>query len=212
MDTLYIKGDKNVEVTSLDVRLGDILSLECSNKTILSKIKTIKLLKLSSKENDRKNRQRIVVSVLKIISCIHEQFPDLEIQNMGEVDMIITYKGEETVPQIVHVMKAVFIAAVTFCGSAFSIMAFNNDVSVTQLFAQIYESLTGIESNGFTMLEVSYSVGIAIGILLFFNHFGKRKSTADPTPLQVQMRLYEDDIQTTLIQDASRGEEELNVD
>lgn len=212
MDTLYIKGDKNVEVTSLDVRLGDILSLECSNKTILSKIKTIKLLKLSSKENDRKNRQRIVVSVLKIISCIHEQFPDLEIQNMGEVDMIITYKGEETVPQIVHVMKAVFIAVVTFCGSAFSIMAFNNDVSVTQLFAQIYESLTGIESNGFTMLEVSYSVGIAIGILLFFNHFGKRKSTADPTPLQVQMRLYEDDIQTTLIQDASRGEEELNVD
>ena len=36
--------------------------------------------------------------------------------------------------------------------------------------------------------------------------------TNDPTPMQVQMRLYENDIQTTLIEDAARKEEELDVD
>ena len=61
------------------------------------------------------------------------------------------------------------------------------------------------------MLEVSYSIGIIIGILVFFNHFGKKRFTVDPTPLEVQMRLYENDIQTTLVEDASRRREELDV-
>ena len=34
----------------------------------------------------------------------------------------------------------------------------------------------------------------------------------DPTPMEGQMRLYENDIQTTLIEDAARKEEELDVD
>ena len=57
----------------------------------------------------------------------------------------------------------------------------------------------------------SYSVGITVGILVFFNHFGKKRFTVDPTPMEVQMRLYENDIQTTLVEDASRREQELDV-
>ena len=100
---------------------------------------------------------------------------------------------------------------ITFCGAAFSIMAFNNDVSTSRLFSQIYEYVTGDVSDGFTILEVSYSVGITVGILVFFNHFGKKRFTVDPTPMEVQMRLYENDIQTTLVEDASRREQELDV-
>ena len=33
------------------------------------------------------------------------------------------------------------------------------------------------------------------------------KLTDDPTPMQVQMRLYEDDINTTIIEDISRNKE-----
>ena len=52
-------------------------------------------------------------------------------------------------------------------------MAFNNDVDVDKLFGYIYYWMTGKQSSGFTILEVSYSVGITIGILVFFNHFWK---------------------------------------
>ena len=62
------------------------------------------------------------------------------------------------------------------------------------------------------MLEVSYSVGVAAGILIFFNHFGKKRFTVDPTPMEVQMRLYENDIQTTLVENADRKGEEIDVD
>lgn len=207
-DTLYIKGDRDVELTKTEVTLGDILSLECSNKTVIPKIKSIKLVKFSEQG---KKQQRIVVSVLKIIACIHEQYPNLDIQNLGETDIILTYENQNTPGNVVHLLKTAVVVILVFCGSAFSIMAFHNDVSITKLFSQIYLALTGVESDGYTILEVSYSIGIIIGILVFFNHFGKKRFTVDPTPLEVQMRLYENDIQTTLVEDASRRKEELDV-
>lgn len=207
-DTLYIKGDRDVELTKTEVTLGDILSLECSNKAVIPKIKAIKLVKFSEQG---KKQQRIVVSVLKIIACIHEQYPNLDIQNLGETDIILTHENQNTPGNVVHLLKTAVVVVLVFCGSAFSIMAFHNDVSITKLFSQIYLALTGVESDGYTILEVSYSIGIIIGILGFFNHFGKKRFTVDPTPLEVQMRLYENDIQTTLVEDASRRKEELDV-
>lgn len=196
---LYIKGDRNVEVTKQNVTLGDILEIECSDSAVLAKVKTLRILKIREEKE-----QRFVISVLKIISCIHEQYPRIEVQNLGEEDIIVTYENQKTPPVFWHIIKTIFVSAVIFCGAAFSIMAFNNDVSVTQLFGQIYQMVMGKESNGFTVLEVTYSMGMAIGILIFFNHFGKKRFTVDPTPMEVQMRLYENDIQTTLVEDASR--------
>ena len=114
--------------------------------------------------------QRYVISVLKIIACIHEQHPRLEIQNLGETDIIVTYENQKTPPLLWHILKVVLVSAVIFFGSAFSIMAFNNDVGVTKLFGQIYELIMGKKTDGFSVLEVTYSIGLAIGILIFFRH------------------------------------------
>ena len=205
--TLYIKGSRNTEVTAPDVTLGDILSMECADKMTLAKLRTMKILKFP-----KGRRGRRVLSVLEIIARIHEEFPDLDVRNLGETDMLITYEEQGTPPRIWHLIKTAFAAAAVFFGAAFSIMAFNNDVDVTKLFGQIYELATGYETSGFTVLEVSYSVGVAAGILIFFNHFGKKRFTVDPTPMEVQMRLYENDIQTTLVENADRKGEEIDVD
>ena len=188
--TLYIKGDRNVEVTEQDVFLKDIVSMECSDKKFLPKLQTVKILKLHGNRE-----QRYVVSVLEIIACIHAAYPEVEVQNLGEAD----------------ILKVAVVAAIIFFGSAFSIMAFNNDVGGTKLFGQIYELVMGKQSDGFTVLEVTYSIGLTFGILVFFNHFGKKRFTVDPTPMEVQMRLYENDIQTALVENASRRKEELEV-
>lgn len=197
--TLYLKADRNVEVSKQNVMLGDLLSMECSDKTILMKVKSLRILKIREEKE-----QRYVISVLKIIACIHEQYPRLEIQNLGETDIIVTYENQKTPPLLWHILKVVLVSAVIFFGSAFSIMAFNNDVGVTKLFGQIYELIMGKKTDGFSVLEVTYSIGLAIGILIFFNHFGKKRFTVDPTPMEIQMRLYENDIQTTLVENAAR--------
>ncbi len=204
--TLYLKADRNVEVSKQNIMLGDLLNMECSDKAILMKVKTLRILKIREEKE-----QRYVISVLKIIACIHEQYPRLEIQNLGETDIIVTYENQKTPPLLWHILKVILVSAVIFFGSAFSIMAFNNDVGVTKLFGQIYELIMGKKTDGFSVLEVTYSIGLAIGILIFFNHFGKKRFTVDPTPMEVQMRLYENDIQTTLVENATRQKKELEV-
>ncbi len=203
---LYIKGSRDVEVTKPDVTLGDLLSMESTDKLMLAKVRTLKIVRFK-----KSGRQRCVVSLLKIIACIHGEFPQADIQNLGETDIIVTYEDQKTPAFAWHIIKTVFVAAVTFFGAAFSIMAFNNDVDVTKLFGQIYELMTGQETNGYTVLEIAYSVGVTAGILTFFNHFGKKRFTVDPTPMEIQMRLYENDIQTTLIENSERRGEEIDV-
>ena len=206
-ETLYIKGDKNIEVTKPEVTLGDILSMECSNQNVIPRLKTIKVMKMQEKTGQRK-----VISILKIIKLIHEIYPNMDVQNLGETDIIVTYEEQKSTGMISHLIKIGFTAVLTFTGAAFAIMTFNNDVSVRKLFSQIYQLMTGIKPQGSTILELSYSIGLTIGILLFFNHFGKKKFSVDPTPLEVQMRTYENEIQTTLVENASRKGKELDAD
>ena len=206
-EILYIKGEKNTEVKEPNVTLGDILTMECSNSSIMNRIKPLRILKIPEK-----GQHRYVVSVLKIIECIHREIPGLQIRNEGESDLIVTYEGEQKRNAIWQGIKVVVVAGITFIGAAFSIMAFNNDVDVSKLFGQIYELVIGKESNGFTILEIMYSVGLVVGILIFFNHFGKKRFTVDPTPMEVQMRLYENDIQTTLVEDAARRKKEIDLE
>lgn len=205
-ETVYIKADQNVEVRNRDVTLGDILSMECTDKHVLAKLKTVKILKIPDQ-----GEHRYVVSVLKIIACIHKEYPNLEVQNMGAPDIIVTYENQQTPGKFVHFLKVVVIAAIVFMGAAYSIMSFNNDTNAPKLFEQIYQLVMGKQKSGFSVLELSYCIGLGLGILVFFNHFGKKNFSVDPTPLEVEMRLYENDIQTTLIETYSRKEQEEDV-
>ena len=139
-ETVYIKADRDIEVTKPDVMLGDVLTLECADQAVVSRLKTVKLLKF--RNTDDKHQNRTAVSILKVIQCIHECYPNIEVQNMGETDFIVTYEEQQTAGGTVHYIKAVIVVIISFFGAAFSIMAFNNDVDTTKLFSQIYELLT----------------------------------------------------------------------
>ena len=205
-EILYIKGEQNVEVKKQDVTLGDLISMECAQQNVLSKLKNIKFLTIPDQ-----GKHRFVVSVLKIIECIHKEFPSLEIQNVGATDIIVTYEGTKQKNRLWEMCQIVFVLVACFIGASFAIMAFNNDSGVPEIFDQIYEQFMGQKPTGFNILELTYSIGLGIGIIVFFNHFGKKKFTVDPTPIEVEMCLYENDIQTTLIAQSSRKGQELDV-
>lgn len=44
-----------------------------------------------------------------------------------------------------------------------------------------------------------------------FNHIGKKKITSDPTPIQVEMRKYEQDVDMAFIENAGRKGHEHDV-
>ena len=202
-DTLYIQTEKNVEVHHPHVYLQDIAKLSCSNSKILNRLRVLPVANLKP---DKPGRD--VISVMDLINDIQPREPELDITHIGEPTFILTYQKEGTINIVIRWCKVFFVCLATFFGAGFSIMTFNNDVDVPALFEQIYTQVTGLKTDGFTALEISYSIGIGFGVLFFFNHFGRMKLTDDPTPMQVQMRLYEDDVNTTIIEDVSRANKE----
>ena len=141
---------------------------------------------------------------MDLIREIQKKEPDLEITHIGEPSFIITYQTKPNTSTAWCWCKVIFVCLASFFGAAFSIMTFNNDVDVPALFRQIATQVTGQDGSFFPALAISYSVGIGLGVLFFFNHFGHIKLTDDPTPMQVQMRLYENDVNTTIIEDQER--------
>lgn len=204
---LYLKIGRNVGVSRREVTLGDVAKMECSDEKVKNRLRAVKLLEIRGEKSGR-----YVYSVLEVVRRVHEVFPELEIQNVGEADFIIEYEPPGHGGGRWSMLKMAAVWVTLFIGSAFSIMTFNNDVGIPEVFAQVYRLVMGEASDGFTVMEVMYSVGIAAGILIFYNHFGGKRITEDPTPIEVQMRLYEDDVNSTLIEGCSRGEKQTDVD
>lgn len=198
-DTLYLQLEQNIQVKHPHIYLQDLANLSCTNSKILNRLRVLPVLNLPPD-----NPGRYVMSAMELIQQIQAKEPELDINIIGESSFIITYKNEPGPGNLREWMKVLFVGLSTFFGAAFSIMTFNNDVDVGGLFENIYTWVTGQPSNHFTILEITYSIGIGIGILFFFNHFGHMKLTADPTPMQVQMRTYEDDVNKTILEDVNR--------
>lgn len=90
-------------------------------------------------------------------------------------------------------------------------MSFNNDVSVDKMFEQISNKIVGNKDTGKKIIELGYALGLALGIIVFYNHFGPKKITKDPTPIETEMRKYENDINTALIDGHNRSDTKLDV-
>lgn len=209
--TLHLKIGRNTVVWDRQVRLSDIADMECTDEAALRQLKQKKIYTFREDTGSRKN-QLVVVSVLKIMEEIHKDYPELEISNEGETDFIIEYVPFPEKPEWVNITKTIVLCILIFFGAAFTIMAFNNDVGVGDVFAKFYHQVTGIESDGVTELEICYSIGLAFGILIFFNHVGRKKITHDPTPIQIEMRKYESDLDTAFIENAGRKGHSIDVD
>ena len=190
---LYMQVDANIQIKHPHIYLQDIARLSCSDSKILNRLRIMPVVNLKPDAPGR-----YVMSVMDLVDRIQQKEPDLTVTPLGETDFILTYEKPGSQNLIFRWLKIALVCLITFFGAAFSIMTFNADVDVEKLFQQIYFQVTGQNSSGFTPLEIAYSAGLGLGILFFFNHFGHRKITADPTPMQVQMRKYEDDVNTTI--------------
>ena len=182
-DTLYIKIDRNVEVHDKRVVLGDIAQLICTDQNVENKLRT---MKIEGATDGKPGRH--AMSLMEIIAQIQKEYPNLEVNNIGEYDFIVTYPKKKSPGVWTSWTKTILVCLIAFFGAAFTIMTFNNDVDLPKLFGQVYKQVTGSTSDGFTILELMYSIGVGLGILIFFNHFAGRKLTHDPTPMEVEMR------------------------
>ena len=199
---IMLKCSGHVKVNGGSVTLQDIAEVYCMDKGIANKAKALTIEKL------KKPGQRKVISVLYIVDKLQKEFPDTSVQSIGEIDVIIEWEK----PMKGEFFKIAVVSLIAFFGTAFTIMAFHNDIQIRSVFQDVYYVTAGTAPNGVGVLEISYCLGLFLGSTVFFNHFGKKKITMDPTPLQVQMRKYADDIDTIFIENAERKGHNIDVD
>ena len=204
--TLHLKIEQCIETKKTSVTIGDIAKMECTEAPIINRLKTEKLFSMDGEKHNRR-----IVSVLFVIQKIHEVYPELEVQNLGEADFVISYHpGKQS--KLMENLKIAFVCAMSFFGSMFAMMTFNEDVSTHDSFQKIYEWGMGYNPTGVTVLEITYSIGVSVGIIVFFNHIGKKYLTDDPSPVEVEMAGYEQQVNQSLIKQVGRRGKEEDVD
>ena len=204
--TVYIKCDRNVEVQTPDVYLKDLGSLRCADSVVSAKLKALKIHHFA-----KGAPLRTVFSVLKLIELMEETCPGITVQVVGETDVLVEMVDVNKHKKWQQWPKVALVSLVSFAGTAFTIMAYHNDSGINNLFTEVYRICMNREPEGINILEVSYSIGLAAGIILFFNHIGGRRITKDPTPIEVAMRNYEKDVDNALIETAGREGKEVDV-
>lgn len=202
--TVYIKANGNCIVYNKKVTLSDVLKIECTNLGILRGIKQLDLFHFTHEHAQ-------VFSILKVIERIHEEYPSVEIVNCGENDFIVEYQISTVKHPVIEKVKLILISVIVFFGSAFTIMTFHIDIGIQKSFERFYIQLMGTQKPAVTELEISYSIGLAVGIIVFFNHFSKKKLSKDPTPMEMEMKKYNQDLIMTKIADSDEKGHTIDV-
>ncbi len=197
--TVYLKCDRNVEIQSPDAFLKDLGSLRCQDASVSAKCKSLKVHHFQDK-----GPKRVVISALKLVELMEEACPNISVEIVGETDVLVEWVDVNRHKSWQQGVKVALVCLVSFFGTAFTIMAYHNDVGINEVFTEVYRIVMNREPGGLNVLEVSYSIGLAAGIIVFFNHVGGRRLTKDPTPIEVAMRNYEKDVDMTLIETAGR--------
>lgn len=227
-EIVYVSLRERVQVKDPIVRVQDVADVYTKNPETIKQVQLVSLFafstgykKKSMAENEPgKNSERIkvykgsrqVISMLYVIQCIQQAGYPFLILPSGQQNCIVEYIGEQKKHMWWEFLKLSFVCLLCLAGGGFSIMAFHNDISITDMFQKFYELVTGKPSNGFTSLEVFYSIGLGLGIFIFYNHVGKRRISKDPTPIEVSMRTYEQDMNNAMVEDWEREGRIIDVD
>lgn len=192
---IYIKPVKKAVIAGrTSIYIKDISEVFTNDK-LLKKVKDIKLMEIKNKES-----KNYLITVIDIIGAIDKALPGHTINNVGEMDTIIEYSHEKVKEnKFINIAKIVFVTIILLAGSSTAIMSFHSDAQMASIFENYYYIFFNEKVENPILIDLPYSIGLAVGIIVFFNHFSGKKITEDPTPIEVEMSVYESQVTDNII-------------
>lgn len=189
--TIYIRMRHRVQIRPHDrVLLKDIAQLIADESThdILSNLPLY--------EVSEKDQNIIVIDVTRVIREIRKVNKEIDVQTIGPAQTIlhVIYKKKK-----VSYPLFILIWLLLFFGSALAIMNFHEDVSMRAVHQRLYTIITGKEEVKPLLLQIPYSFGLGLGMILFFNHVFKKRLNEEPSPLEVEIFKYQQDLDQYVI-------------
>jgi stage V sporulation protein AA len=138
----------------------------------------------------------VLIDMMLIVEKIKEHYPILQIEHFGEPHCLVEVLDEKKAPSFILIA---LVWLVLFIGSGLAIMNFHADVSMAMVHQRIYQLLTGKWEPHPLLLQIPYSIGIGVGMIIFFNHLFKKKFNEEPSPLEVEMFMYQENVNTYVV-------------
>ncbi|MFZ0444695.1 MAG: stage V sporulation protein AA [Bacillus sp. (in: firmicutes)] len=140
---------------------------------------------------DAKDRNIIIIDVMHVVEEIKKFDSMIDVQIIGPSQTIIevVYKKRKISP-----IFFLIIWFLLFFGSMLTIMNFHEDVSMQDAHQRLYKIITGKSVDKPLMFQIPYSFGLGLGMILFFNHVFKKRLNEEPSPLEVEMFNYQQDL------------------
>jgi stage V sporulation protein AA len=157
----------------------------------------------------RKDGNRVLIDMILIISRIRAAVPNLQIQLLGEPHVLLEVGPPRRRSNYILI---VLVWLVLFIGAGLTIMNFHADVSMLAVHRRIYEMITGHSVERPLFLQIPYSIGIGAGMILFFNHLFQKKFNEEPSPLEVEMFMYQENVnQYVIMEEYQKSQESVKA-
>jgi stage V sporulation protein AA len=190
-NTIYIRMRNRVKVNPGESLLLKDVAQIISRDDIHLKLETLLVHKVSPEDNNI-----IIIDVMKVIRQITGVFPETEVQAVGPTQTIIEVMLKK---QAVSIPLFLLVWLLLFIGAALTIMNFHEDVSMQAVHQRLYLLITGKHVSKPLLFQIPYSLGIGLGMILFFNHVFKKRLNEEPSPLEVEMFNYQQSLDQYVI-------------
>lgn len=196
MPDIYVRPfRKSTIIKKKNILIKDIAEVSAP-ANIKSQVEAICVRKIISD-----NKATYLITIIEIIDAITKEMPKATVSNVGEMDAIIQYLPEAIKRRpVLEWVKVIGVCFIIFAGATVAIMAYQTDVSLAKTFTTINKIFTGEVDSNPLWITIPYSLGIPLGVLTFFNHIGNKKLTDDPTPIEVELNTYREDVEDAIVE------------
>ncbi|MBM6619948.1 stage V sporulation protein AA [Bacillus suaedaesalsae] len=185
-ETLYIRMRHKILVKpNHTVTIGNLAQI-ISSESLKEKIENMVVYHVNMSD-----KNIVVIDVMTVIDKIHSTYPAIDIQSIGPTQSIVEIEYRKRKFSLVYFIG---VWLLLFIGAALTIMNFHEDVSMREVHQRIYFIITGKHNEKPLLLQIPYSFGLGLGMILFFNHLFKKRINEEPSPLEVEMFNYQQDL------------------
>jgi len=189
---LYLRMRKRLSIKPCDeITLGDICQLYWDDHHE-PWLRELPVYQIKPEDGDL-----IIIDIMQVIRLLRRQLPDVPLEIQGAPQIVVEVRRARKEPNLFLVA---LVWLVLFIGSGMAIMNFHTDVSMLQVHQRIHFLVTGRVNEQPLWLQIPYSVGIGLGMILFFNHIFRKRINEEPSPMDVELFLYQENLDQYYIQ------------
>ncbi|RDY29207.1 hypothetical protein CHL78_002555 [Romboutsia weinsteinii] len=180
MQEIYLipKSMKPFDIKKREIYLKDIYS-------IYPKEYEVKVNDIIFRQYENNDLIYDVIHLGEVIEVLKKELPRAHINFLKPDDIVIYFdKGKKDRTKYLRVLV---VSIVVLMGSIMGIMNFHADVNMDQSQSKMVNLLTGDAKTYLPYFQIPYSVGIGIGVALFFNKFIPTYSKHEPSPMDLKM-------------------------